>query len=210
MLKFLSIIFRAFSFLYPYKLHERIQSIRNVFYTLWIRNFLGSVGEHSIIGLRCRISGGGNKQIEIGDYTNIERDTIIACWTKFGKQFFPNASIKIGSHCNIGEYNHITSCNKIIIGDSLLTGRYVLISDNNHGSFTIEDLKKEPYKRNLVSKGEVVIGNNVWIGDKVSILAGVHIGNRVIIAANSVVTHNIPDNCIAAGVPAKIIKKIED
>jgi acetyltransferase-like isoleucine patch superfamily enzyme len=65
-----------------------------------------------------------------------------------------------------------------------------------------------PVKRTLKSKGEVKIGNNVWIGDKATILGGVTIGDNVIIGANSVVTHDVPSNCVAAGNPAKIIKKI--
>ena len=55
----------------------------------------------------------------------------------------------------------------------------------------------------LCSKGPVVIEDNVWIGDKVTILGGVTIGDNAIIGANSVVTHDIPSNCMAAGMPAK-------
>ena len=59
------------------------------------------------------------------------------------------------------------------------------------------------------SKGEVEIGNNVWIGDKATILAGVVIGDNVIVAANSVVTKSVPSNTIVAGSPAKIIKQLD-
>jgi len=207
--KILSIIFRIFSFLYPYKSNERLSGYKNIFYTLWIRNFLGRVGEHSIICKPCDLQGGGQNNVSIGDYTTIGCHSILGCWTKYGKQEFPNVSITIGNHCSIGEHNHITACNKITIGDGLLTGRYVLISDNSHGSLCEKESMIEPLKRDLKSKGEVVIGNNVWLGDKVTILAGVHIGNNVIVAANAVVTKNVPDNCVVAGVPAKIIKKLE-
>lgn len=208
MIKFLSIVFRIFSFLYPYKLHERLQSIRNTFYTLWIKNFLGRVGEHSRISYPCNLQGEGQKNISIGDYTTIASTSILGCWTKYGKQSFPKASITIGNHCSIGEYNHITACNKITIGDGLLTGRYVIISDNSHGGLSEEEANIQPSLRDLKSKGEVVIGNNVWLGDKVAVLSGVHIGNNVIVAANAVVTKDIPDSCMVAGVPAKIIKKL--
>jgi len=60
----------------------------------------------------------------------------------------------------------------------------------------------------LKYKGEVVIGNNVWLGDKVAVLSGVHIGNNVIVAANAVVTKDLPDNSIAAGVPARVVKML--
>lgn len=60
----------------------------------------------------------------------------------------------------------------------------------------------------LVSKGPIEIGKNVWICDNVCILPGVKIGNNCIIGANSVVNKDIPDNCLAAGNPARVIKKI--
>ena len=58
-------------------------------------------------------------------------------------------------------------------------------------------------------ENEVVIGDNVWIGDNVTVLPNVHIGKGCVIGANSVVTKDIPDNCIAVGIPAKVIKKFD-
>lgn len=201
-------LFRIVSFLYPYKLHEKLAGYKNTFYTLWISNFIGHLGKYSRICYSCDLQGGGQKNISIGDYTTINRNTVLGCWTKYGNQEFSNASITIGNNCHIGEYNQITACNKITIGDGLLTGRYVLISDNSHGRLSDEDSIIIPHHRELKSKGEVVIGNNVWIGDKVSVLAGVHIGNNVIVAANAVVTKDVPNNCVVAGVPAKVVKSL--
>ncbi len=208
-MSFLDIIIHIFSFFYPYKFREKLNGYKNVLYTLWIRNFLGRVGEHSIICKPCDLQGGGQNNVSIGDYTTIGCHSILGCWVKYRHQKFPDALISIGNNCSIGEYNHITACNKITIGDGLLTGRYVLISDNSHGSLCEKESMIEPLKRDLKSKGEVVIGNNVWLGDKVTVLAGVHIGNNVIVAANAVVTKDIPDNCMVAGVPGRIIKTIE-
>lgn len=78
----------------------------------------------------------------------------------------------------------------------------------------MESLKKKllgiaPNKRPLYCKGPVIIGNNVWIGEKASIMPGVTIGDGVIIAANSVVTKDIPSYSLAAGIPAKIIKSVK-
>lgn len=72
---------------------------------------------------------------------------------------------------------------------------------------------RKPYQypqleRQLVSKGEVVIGNNVWIGDKAAILAGVHIGDGAIIGANSVVAKDVPANCVVGGIPAKVLRTL--
>ena len=56
----------------------------------------------------------------------------------------------------------------------------------------------------------VTIGRDVWIGGNCTILPGVTIGNNVVVAAGAVVTKDVPDNCVAAGVPAKVIRKLED
>lgn len=64
-----------------------------------------------------------------------------------------------------------------------------------------------PNVRPLYSKGPIVIGNNVWIGEKVAVLGGVKIGDGAIIGANAVVTHDVPPYSIAVGCPAKIIKR---
>ena len=65
----------------------------------------------------------------------------------------------------------------------------------------------KPNDRDVVSKGPVVIGNNVWIGDKATILPGVTIGDGAVIAVNAVVTKDVPVYSVAAGNPARIIKK---
>lgn len=208
MIKFIKIIIRIFSFLYPYKRHQKLIEYKNFFYTLWIRNFFGSIGKNSIICYPCDLGGEGEKNIFIGDNTIIRQNSLLGCHAKYNNQLFPNATITIGNNCSIGRNNHITACNKIVIGDGVLTGQYVIVSDNAHGGLSEQESYIAPLYRDLKSKGEVVIGNNVWIGDKVTILAGVHIGNNAIVAANAVVTKDVPDNCIVAGVPARIIKSL--
>lgn len=194
--------------IYPYSLGESLRGYRDILYTMWIRHFIGHVGKHASIAKPCSLQGGGQGNISIGDYTTIQSHSILGCWERYGDQRF-TPSITIGDHCCIGEYNHITACNKITIGDGLLTGRYVYIGDNAHGGLSCEEGGVPPLKRLLVSKGEVRIGNNVWIGDKVAVLSGVHIGDNVIVGANSVVTKDIPPNCMVAGIPAKVIKSLE-
>lgn len=193
---------------YPYALSERLCGYRDALYTMWIRQFIGYVGKHVKIAKPCCLQGGGQKRIVIGDDTSIQGHSVLGCWERYGEQQF-TPSIIIGNHCSIGEYNHITACNKIIIGDGLLTGRFVYIGDNAHGGLSWDEASVPPINRQLRSKGEVKIGNNVWIGDKATILAGVTIGDNVIVAANAVVTKSVASNCVVAGVPAKIVKLLE-
>lgn len=113
----------------------------------------------------------------------------------------------IGKNCCFGAFNHITCTNKVTIGDNCLTGKWVTITDNSHGETNDNCLKIPPIKRPIYSKGVVMIGNNVWIGDKATILPGVTIGDGAVIAANAVVTKDVPAYCVAAGNPSRIIKK---
>lgn len=207
MKKFISYMLRVFSVLYPYEFHKKAVNIKDTLYTFWIKNFFKHFGEHSMVCRHCSLTGGGHKNISIGDNTLIQSNVILGCLIKYNGQTF-NSSIVIGNNCNIGRYNHITAIDQITIGDGLLTGQFVIISDNSHGHLSKEESLIEPAKRPLISKGKVTIGNNVWLGDKVAVLSGVTIGNNVIVAANSVVTKDIPDNCMAAGVPASIIKRL--
>ena len=175
---------------------------------MWISNFLGSVGAGSSISYPCKLWGGGSKHITIGKGTTIQAYCILGAWMKYaGEQFSP--SIIIGDGCNIGEHTHITCINKITIGNGLLTGRYVYIGDNSHGGFSEEETDIPPINRKLVTKGEIVIGDNVWIGDKVTILSGVKIGKGSIIGANAVVTKDVPPYTVVGGNPARIIKQLK-
>ena len=174
-------------------------------------HFLGEVGEKCHFQYPIRLQGGGSKRIRIGSRTSISAFSILGCWEKYGsgenaEHFEPE--IVIGNDCNIGEFCHITAINKISIGDGLLTGRFVYIGDNAHGGLSWEEADTPPARRHLKSKGEIMIGQNVWIGDKVTILGGVTIGDNVIIGAGSIVTRDVPSNSMAAGMPARVIKTL--
>lgn len=184
-----------------------LDHLYNKWYSYWIRSSLGSVGKGTSICHPCCLWGGGSGYISIGSNTTIQGHCILGCWIKYGEHNY-TPSIIIGDNCNIGEYCHISSINQITIGNGLLTGRFVTINDNSHGELKKENLEIPPLMRQLTTKGEIVIGNNVWIGDKATILSGVSIGNNVIIGANAVVTRDVPDNCVVAGIPARIIKQI--
>lgn len=144
--------------------------------------------------------------IEIGKGTVFGKMMVLTAWTNYGTEVF-KPEIKIGENCNFGDYIHITAINSIRIGNNVLTGRWVTITDNGHGKTTFEDLKIAPLQRPLYTKGPVAIGDNVWIGDKATILPGVTIGRGCVIAANSVVSKDVPPYCVVGGNPAEILKQ---
>ena len=144
--------------------------------------------------------------ISIGEGSRLNHHVIVTAWQNHHTGTNNDADLTIGVGANIGEYTHITAMGKMRIGDNLLTGRWVTITDNGHGDTNLETLQSNPLQRRLFSKGNVIIGNNVWIGDKATILPGVTIGDGAVIAANSVVTKNVPAYSVVGGNPAKIIK----
>ena len=115
----------------------------------------------------------------------------------------------LGNDISIGEYSHISCAQQIIIGDGLLTGRFVLITDNAHGQNSASELTINPLARKIYSPGPITIGRNVWIGDKATVLPNVTIGDGAIIAANAVVVKDVPPYSVVAGCPAKIVKMIK-
>ena len=209
----IALLVRFWSFIYTYSINQTLSRIWGAIYSLWVSQALGSVGEHSTFSRPLLLQGGGQQRIRVGSHTSFGHHCVLGCWVKYesleGAEHY-DPEIIIGNHCSIGEYCHITAINNITIGDGLLTGRFVYIGDNAHGGLSMKEANISPIKRKLVSKGEVVIGKNVWIGDKATILAGVRIGDNVIVGANSVVTKDVPSNCMVAGCPARLFDKNED
>lgn len=148
----------------------------------------------------------GTKYIKIRENSSIQKGTYLTAWDTYRNQKF-TPMIEIGKGCHIGAYNHITCINQIKIGDGFVSGKWVTITDNDHGSTTLEMMQLPVSSRPLVSKGPVNIGKNVWVGDKVTILSGVTIGDGAVVAANSVVCKNVPAYSVVAGIPAKVIKQ---
>jgi acetyltransferase-like isoleucine patch superfamily enzyme len=197
---------RIISYIYPLSLSIKLKSIKSVIYTARISHLFGKLGKQTRISCNtsCLL---GFQYISIGNNVGIEKNAVITAFDKYMEDSF-SPQIIIGDNVNIGEYCHITAINKIIIGNGVLTGRCVTITDNSHGSSLLEESDIQPSKRKLYSKGPVVIEDNVWIGDKVTVLPGVHIGYGSIIGANAVVTKDVPVNCVVGGNPAEIIKKM--
>ena len=187
-----------------YKIFNCIYKLINKSFNSYIRSRFRDMDGYIYLPNQLK----GEKYISIGKGSTIHKGVILTAWDKYEHQTF-SPSIKIGDNCNIGEYAHISACKEIIIGNNVLTGRRIYISDNAHGNSSMDEINTPPIKRPLYVKGPVIIEDNVWIGERVCILSGVHIGRGAIIAANAVVTRDVPAATIVGGVPAKIIKTIK-
>lgn len=141
---------------------------------------------------------------------------------KWGKHFTTGVGVRIdalgtkplqvviGDRVQLNDYVHIGAVNQVVIGDDVLIASKVFITDHNHGCYSGENLESSPEEspsnRELYS-APVTIDDRVWIGESVSIMPGVRIGEGAVIGAGSVVTKDVDKNTIVVGVPAKIVKK---
>ena len=116
----------------------------------------------------------------------------------------------IGDNVQINDYVHISGMKGVRLGDNVLIASKVFISDLNHGNYSDEGLIDSPHtppsERKLYAK-PIIIEDNVWLGEFVSVLSGVTIGKGSIVGANSVVSRSLPPYVIAVGTPARVVKK---
>ncbi len=158
-------------------------------------NFLGS----ATIEDGCAINALSKNGITIGNNFSLGRNSIIECTgviRELGEE------LVIGENVGIAANAFIAMRGKVEIGDNTIFGPGVSIHAENHNFDNLE----KPIKLQGATRKGIKIGQDCWIGSKVIILDGVHIGNHTIIAAGAVVNKDIPDYAIAGGIPAKIIK----
>lgn len=151
------------------------------------------------IGDGCQINALSKGGIEFGNNVSLGAGTIIEC-TGVIREL--GETLKIGNHVGFAQNCFIEVRGKITIGNDCIFAPSVSLAAENHN---FEDVNIPIRQQGATRKG-ITIGNDCWIGTKVSILDGVSIGNGCVIAAGAVVTKDVPDYTIAGGVPAKVIK----
>jgi maltose O-acetyltransferase len=116
---------------------------------------------------------------------------------------FPE-NLEIGQNSSIGSNSEIFNSKKITIGDDVDIGTQFYINTENHKL----DNSNLPLTKQGVETKEIMIGSDVWIGARVTVLMGAKINNRVVVGAGSLVNKDLESGYIYAGIPAKKIKKI--
>jgi acetyltransferase-like isoleucine patch superfamily enzyme len=156
----------------------------------------------------CRISidnyivlGSQQNLLQLGKNTSVGPYNVIFV-SGMDNQGRP-ARLVMGDHSTIGEQNNIRAGGgSIIIGAYCRISQQVSIVASDHSIARDKRIAEQPW----TSKGDIIIGDDVWIGCSSQILAGVHIGKGAVIAAGSLVNKDVPEYAIVAGVPARIIR----
>jgi len=176
-----------------------IQKVRLIYFTLLARLAIKKIAGSARVNHLAGIFGGENitvgPKVMIWDYT----------WIAALSPTKTEVALIIGEGTTIGRFNHIYASKHVEIGKNVLTADKVYISDNLHEYTNINiPIKHQPIKQ----LAAVHIGDGSWLGENVSII-GASVGKNCVIGANSLVTKDIPDYCVAVGTPAKVIKRYD-
>jgi len=145
----------------------------------------------------------GERWIEVGDSTMLAANVTLCAGMAPGHDLGPAPVLRLGNRCVIGRGSHIVAHHSIEIGDDVYTGPYVYITDKNH-SYEDPDI---PIGAQWPVNAAVSIGSGSWLGTGAVILPGCVIGRNVVVAAGAVVRGKVPDRCVVAGVPARVIRE---
>ncbi len=151
----------------------------------------------------------GTQYIQIGDAFGAGPGLRMECWDRYQGQTY-SPSLVIGDRVSFGFWCHVGCINRIRIGDNVLVGSGVLITDHQHGRTDADAAGGSWRDQPLHSKGGVVIEDNVWIGEHACIMPGVRIGMGAVIGANAVVTRDVPAGAVVGGIPARTIRQVGD
>ena len=135
--------------------------------------------------------------IKIETGCSLDRGVVLLC----SGESSDTPKIRIGAFTYINRNTFLDATESLIIGRECGIGPGCYITDHDHGT----DIDKAPLDQSMISE-PTKIGDRVWIGANVTVLKGVTIGDHAVIGAGSVVTKDIPENAIAVGVPAKVIR----
>lgn len=172
-------------------------ALKSVFYYIYLKmRFRKKLDIHIINSIKGKINIEmiGNSRINIGKFLMTRGPFYLKTTDK--------ASISIGNECFFNNNCSITAAEKITIGNRCKFANNLVMIDHDHeikDGHATADLVSEPIK----------VSDNVWIGANCTILKGVNIGKGAIIAAGAVVTKDVPEYTIVAGVPAKEIKRLK-
>lgn len=159
-------------------------------------------GKNVTIEKYTTIDGYASEKLEFGDCSRIGAYSLITCTShlsKYGK------GIKIGTNSAIGQFSEFGAAGGIIIGNDVIMGSYISFHSENHN---FGDTSKLIREQGVTNKG-ITLGNNIWVGAKVTFLDGSVIGDNCVIAAGAVVNGVFPSNVVIGGIPARILKAIE-
>lgn len=175
-----------------------VSKFNNILFYFLNRNSFGYLSSSATVLRLLRIDGRQN--IYIGHRVVIQKLTWLAAEPLTASD---SCRLQIKDGAIIGNMNHIYATRSVVIEEDVLTADKVYISDCAH---SYQDISKPIWRQPINQLSDVVIGRGAWLGENVCII-GAKVGRGSVIGANSVVTQDIPDFCVAVGAPARVVKR---
>jgi acetyltransferase-like isoleucine patch superfamily enzyme len=183
-------------------LHRLLCRLRDRAFTACCRPAFNAIGPHSLLCLPIRL--GGERRIKIGRHVHVGPN----CWFNVMQSVDDDSPVlSIGDETSIVGSCTITAVQRVVIEPRVLMAGNVYISDHTHAHRSREIAIKD---QGVTKVSPVRICEGAWLGQNVVICPGVTIGRNAVVGANSVVRDDVPDFCVAAGAPAKIIRQIDE
>jgi acetyltransferase-like isoleucine patch superfamily enzyme len=187
----------------------------------WYRvRWAGAIGPRDAMGRRFAAFGDGSIiAFPPGDSYNeqhiaLGRDTTIAAHVSLsvglgpGLPLFEGAVspvLRIGDRCSIGRGSHLVAHRSLVVGDDVITGPHVYLTDQNH----VYADPERPVREQWPTSEGVEIGRGSWLGVGCVILPGTRLGRNTVVAAGAVVQGTFPDHAVLAGIPAKVVRSLD-
>lgn len=178
-------------------IHFRIRDYLSALFYRLLAPCFGRLGRGARIVWPLRIVGARFCHFEAG--CTLQYGAYVAVLTDLS----PAPVFRVGPGTMIGDHAHIIVTGRVELGAKVLVADRVFIADNRH---EYADPDRPVLDQGLRQLGEVHIGDGAWIGEN-AVISGCRIGKGCVIGANSVVSRDIPDHCVAAGSPARVIKR---
>lgn len=183
------------------KTHSTLLRLKAKVFSILASGAFAEFGKKSVLVPPIRLDG--EARIFIGDRVTVNARS----WLQVLPDCEDAVGLKIGSGTSIGSSGVISAASSIIIGENVLLAPNVCIVDHIH---KYDDISAPIRSQGVAKIGPVLIKRNTWVGQNVVILPGVTIGENCVIGANSVVNRDIPRYSVAAGCPARVLKRMRD
>lgn len=158
-----------------------------------------TVGPFAAIGEESIIDASGYRGVRLGRGAKLGRRVIVTTTSQLSKR---GVGLVLGEFTGIGDYAHIGCSGGVTFGSNVIAGPYLTCHSQEH---ITQDLHR-PIRLQGTRESEVVVGDDVWIGARVTLLSGSRVGDGCIVAAGSVVRGEFPPRSIIGGVPARVLK----
>lgn len=157
------------------------------------------IAPYAAIGEGSLVDASGHRGVRLGRGAKLGRRVIVTTTSQLGKR---GVGLTLGDFTGIGDYAHLGCSGGVSFGDNVIVGPYLTCHSQEH---VTRDLRT-PIRLQGTQESEIIVGDDVWIGARVTLLSGARIGNGSVIAAGSVVRGEFPPLAVIGGVPARLLK----